>query len=70
MMGNAMFNACAHGGGFMLFIGLLLLAVVGLGIAALVKYLFWSGPRSGSDSHAERLTPSASGTNGEKAWPA
>lgn len=65
MMDNAMFNACAQGGGFMFFIGLLLLAVVGLGIAALVKYLFGSGPRSGSDSRAERLTPSASSISGK-----
>lgn len=63
---NAMFDACAPGGGFMFFIGLLPLAVQGLGIAALVKYLFWSGP--GSGPHAGHLAPPPSGTSGGKAW--
>jgi len=39
-----MFDACLIGGGFMLFTGLLLLALIGLGIAALLKYLFRSNP--------------------------
>lgn len=62
-----MLNACAQGGGFMFFIGLLLLVVVGLGIAALVKYLFRSGPGSESERHGGRLAPPAPGTSGDEA---
>lgn len=67
-MSNGLFDACALGGGFLFFIGLLLLAVLGLGIAALVKVLFGSPP--GSDPHAGRLALRVSDVRGDITWSA
>lgn len=60
-MSNELFNACATGGGFLFFIGLLLLA-------ALVKYLYW--PRPGSYSQAGHTASPAFGATGSQAKPA
>lgn len=67
-MSNELLDACATGGGSLFFIGLLLLAVLGLGVAALVKVLFGSAP--GSDPHAERLAPRVSDVRGDITWSA
>ena len=43
-MPDALFNACAQGGAFMSVVGLMVLAVLALGVAALLKYLFRPAP--------------------------
>lgn len=44
MMPDALFNSCAQGSAFMSVIGLLVLAALALGVAALLKYLFRPAP--------------------------
>lgn len=43
-MPDALFSACAQGGAFMSVVGLMVLAALALGIAALLKYLFRPAP--------------------------